>query len=255
MEIKMFEGKIALVTGATSGMGRATAIAFAKEGAKVIMAARREQRGQEVVGQIAAFGGESMFVKTDVRNPADVDNLFKAIMSRYGRLDFAFNNAGVSTSHNPTVIKYEDDEWDRVMETNLRGIWLCMKHEIDIMKKQGGGVIVNTASILGVIGDWGLSSYCASKHGSLGLAKTAALEYCKDNIRINTICPGPIMTEMLEKALPFMPKMLEVMASKTALRRVGEPEEIAGAALWLCTDKAAFMIGKEIAIDGGYITY
>lgn len=255
MNIKMFEGKIALVTGATSGMGRATAIAFAREGAKVVMAARRNERGQEVVDQIAKKGGESLFVKTDVRNPADVDHLFKTILAKYGRLDFAFNNAGVSSPHNPTVIKYDDAEWDRIVETNLRGVWLCMKHEIGIMKKQGGGVIINTASILGVVGDWGLSSYCASKHGSLGLAKTAALEYCKDNIRINTICPGPIMTEMLEKALPFMPKMLDVMASKTALRRVGDPEEIAGAALWLCTDEAAFMMGKEIAIDGGYITY
>lgn len=255
MEIKMFAGKIALVTGATAGMGRATALAFAREGARVVMAARREERGQDVVEQIARAGGESLFVKTDVRNPADVDALFQTIMDRYGRLDFAFNNAGVSTSHNPTVIKYDDAEWDRVLETNLRGVWLCMKHEIDIMKKQGGGVIVNTASILGVVGDWGLSSYCASKHGSLGMAKTAALEYCKDNIRINTICPGPIISEMLEKALPFMPTMLEVMAGKTAVRRVGRPEEIAGAVLWLCTDEAGFMIGKEIAIDGGYITY
>jgi len=255
LEFKMFEGKIVLVTGATAGMGRATAIAFAREGAKVVMAARRAERGREVVDQIAGFGGESIFVQTDVRNPLDVDNLFKTIMDKYGRLDFAFNNAGVSSPHNPIVTKYEDDEWDRIMETNLRGVWLCMKHEIDIMKKQGGGVIVNTASILGVVGDWGLSHYSASKHGSLGLAKTAALEYCKDNIRINTICPGPILTEMLEFALPFMPKMLDVMASKTALRRIGQPEEIAGAAMWLCTDEAAFMMGKEIAIDGGYITY
>lgn len=255
MEIKLFEGKIALVTGATAGMGRATAIAFAREGAKVIMAARREQRGQEVVDQISAFGGESMFVKTDVRNPADIDNLFKTILAQYGRLDFAFNNAGVSTPWNPIVTKYDDDEWDRIMETNFRGVWLCMKHELDIMKKQGGGVIVNTASVLGVMGDWGLSHYSASKHGSLGMAKVAALEYCKDNIRINTICPGPIMTEMLELALPYMPKMVDVMAGKTALRRVGQPEEIAGVALWLFSDEAAFMIGKEIVVDGGYITY
>ncbi|MFO7568672.1 MAG: SDR family oxidoreductase [Smithellaceae bacterium] len=255
MEIKMFEGKIALVTGTTAGMGRATAIAFAREGAKVVMAARREERGREVVEQIAAEGGESIFVKTDVRNPADIDNLFKVILDKYGRLDFAFNNAGVSLGHVPTLIKTTEEEWDRLMETNLRGVWLCMKHEIDIMKKQGGGVIINTASILGVIGEFGLSHYCASKHGSLGLAKTAALEYAKDNIRINTICPGPIMTEMLEMALPFMPKMLEVMAGKTCLRRIGQPEEIAGAALWLCTDEAAFMIGREIAIDGGYISY
>lgn len=251
----MFEGKIALVTGATAGMGRATAIAFAREGAKVIMAARREQRGQEVVDQIAAFGGESMFVKTDVRNPADIDNLFKTILAKYGRLDFAFNNAGVSTPYNPIVTKYDDDEWDRIMETNFRGVWLCMKHELDIMKKQGGGIIVNTASVLGVMGDWGLSHYSASKHGSLGMAKVAAMEYCNDNVRINTICPGPIMTEMIELALPYMPKMVEVMAGKTALRRIGQPEDIAGVALWLCTDEAAFMIGKEIVVDGGYITY
>lgn len=251
----MFEGKVVLVTGATAGMGRATAIAFAREGAQVIMAARREERGREVVSQIASEGGQSIFVKTDVRNPADVDHLFKTILDKYGRLDFAFNNAGVSSPANPITIKIDDDEWDRIMETNVRGVWLCMKHEIEIMKKQGGGVIVNTASILGIVGDWGLTHYCASKHGSLGLTKTAALEYAKDNIRINTICPGPIMTEMLEMALPFMPKMIEVMASKTALRRVGEPEEIAGAAMWLCTDEASFMMGKEIAIDGGYITY
>lgn len=255
MEIKMFEGKIALITGATSGMGRATAIAFAREGAKVIMAARREQRGQEVVDQIAAFGGESIFVKTDVRKSEDIKNLFKTIMDKYGRLDFAFNNAGVSLPHVPTILKTTDEEWDRLMETNARGVWLCMKEEIPIMIKQGSGVIINTASILGIIGEWGLSHYAASKHASLGLAKTAALEYAKKNIRINTICPGPIMTEMLEVALPFMPKMLDVMAGKTAVRRIGQPEEIAGAALWLCTDEAAFMIGKEIAIDGGYITY
>ncbi|MEE9911887.1 MAG: SDR family oxidoreductase [Deltaproteobacteria bacterium] len=251
----MFAGKIALVTGATSGMGRATAIAFAREGAKVVMAARREQRGQEVMDQIAAEGGESIFVKTDVRDPRDVENLFKTIMAKYGRLDFAFNNAGISLPHVPTILKTTDEEWDRLMETNARGVWLCMKEEIPIMIRQGGGVIINTASILGIVGEWGLSHYAASKHASLGLAKSAALEYAKKNIRINTICPGPIMTEMLEVALPFMPKMLDVMAAKTSLRRIGQPEEIAGAALWLCTDEAAFMIGKEIAIDGGYITY
>jgi NAD(P)-dependent dehydrogenase (short-subunit alcohol dehydrogenase family) len=251
----MYEGKIALVTGPTGGMVRAAAMAFAKEGAKVVMAARREERGKDVVDQIAAFGGESIFVKTDVRSPADIDNLFKTIMDQYGRLDFAFNNAGVSTPWNPIVTKYDDDEWDRIMETNFRGVWLCMKHELEIMKKQGGGVIVNTASVLGVMGDWGLSHYSASKHGSLGMAKVAALEYCRYNIRINTICPGPIMTEMLEFALPYMPKMLEVMASKTAVRRVGQPDEIANVALWLCSDDAAYMIGKEIVVDGGYITY
>lgn len=252
MEIRMYEGKTALATGATSVIGRATALAFAREGARVVMAARREDRGRQVVKQIEEMGGEALFVKTDVRKPDDIENLFTVIASKYERLDFAFNNAGVSVPHVPNIVKTKIEEWDALMETNLRGVWLCMKQEIDLMMKQGGGIIVNTASILGLIGDWGLSQYCASKHGSLALSKTAALEYADKNIRINTVCPGPIMTEMLEAALPFMPKMLEVMASRTKLRRVGQPEEIAGAVLWLCSDEAAYMVGKEIAIDGGY---
>jgi len=252
LEVKMFEGKVVLVTGGTSGIGRATAVAFGQEGAKVIIAARRQKLGDEVALEIAKMGGEAVFIQTDVRKTEDIDRLFKIILEKYGRLDIAFNNAGVSLPHIPTAAKTTLEEWDLVMETNLRGIWLCMKQEISQMLKQGGGVIVNTASILGFSGEYGLAHYCASKHAILGLTKTAALEYCSKNIRINAVCPGPILTEMIETSVPFVPNMLDMLKNGTAMKRIGKSEEIAGAVLWLCSDEAAFMIGREIAIDGGY---
>jgi NAD(P)-dependent dehydrogenase (short-subunit alcohol dehydrogenase family) len=252
LEIKLFEGKVVLVTGGTSGIGRATAMAFGREGAKVIIAGRRENLGEEVAREIAGLGTEAVYIRTDVRKPEDIDHLFMSILEKYGRLDIAFNNAGYSLPHIPTAAKTKLEEWDQVMETNMRGIWLCMKQEIPQMLKQGGGIIVNTASILGFSGEYGLTHYCASKHGILGLTKTAALEYCNKNIRINAVCPGPIMTEMIENDVPFVPAMLDMLKNGTALKRLGKPEEIAGAVLWLCSDEAAFMIGKEIAIDGGY---
>lgn len=240
------------MTGATSGIGRATALAFAREGAMVVLAGRREHLGREVEEEIKEMGEGALYVKTDVRSLEELERLFNIILAEYGRLDFAFNNAGVSLPHIPTVTKTTLEEWDLVMETNLRGIWLCMKHEIPIMLKQGGGVIVNTSSILGFTGEYGLSHYCASKHGILGLTKTAALEYCSKNIRINAVCPGPILTEMLEGAVPYVPAMMEMMKNGTAIKRLGMPEEVAGAVIWLCTDEAAFMIGQEVVVDGGY---
>jgi NAD(P)-dependent dehydrogenase (short-subunit alcohol dehydrogenase family) len=248
----MFAGKVTLVTGGTSGIGRATAMAFGKEGAKIIIAARRENLGNEVVKEIEDGGGEATFIKTDVRVPAEIDHLFKTLLERYGRLDIAFNNAGASLPHVPTAAKTTLAEWDLVMETNLRGVWLCMKQEIPQMLKQGGGIIVNTSSILGFTGEYGLTHYCASKHGILALTKTAALEYAPQNIRINAVCPGPIMTAMIENAVPFMPTMLELLKNGTAMKRLGSPDEVAGAVLWLCSDEASFMIGKEIVTDGGY---
>lgn len=251
MEIKMYDGKVVLVTGGTSGIGRATALAFGREGARVVVAGRREERGAEVVEEIKKAGGEAAFIKTDIMVPEEIESLFQAIIATYGRLDFAFNNAGTSTFNVPPAAKATLEDWDRVMDTNLRGTWLCMKDEIEQMLKQGGGVIVNTASVLGFSGEYGLSLYCASKHGILGLTKTAALECARKNIRINAICPGPILTEMLENTERFVPKMLERVAASTPMRRIGKPEEIAGAVLWLCSDEAAFMTGKELAIDGG----
>jgi NAD(P)-dependent dehydrogenase (short-subunit alcohol dehydrogenase family) len=252
LDVKMFEGKVVLVTGGTSGIGRATALAFGREGATVVIAGRREHLGAEVVAEITKTGADASYIKTDVRQPEEIDHLFETLLSQYGRLDIAFNNAGVSLPHVPSVAKTTLEEWDLVMETNLRGHWLCMKQEIRQMLKQGGGIIVNTASILGFSGESRLSHYCASKHAILGLTKTAALEYCHKNIRINTVCPGPILTDMIRDAVPFVPTMLDMLRDGTAMKRLGAPEEIAGAVLWLCSDEAAFMIGKEITLDGGY---
>jgi len=251
LEIKRYDHKVVLVTGGTSGIGRATAVAFAREGAQVIIAARRANLGNEVVREIEANSGKAVFIRTDIRTPFEIDCLFQKISARYGRLDVAFNNAGLGSSTAPPAAKITEEEWDDILNTNLRGTWLCMKHEVLIMLKQGGGVIVNTASILGLMGEYGLASYCASKHGIIGLTKTAALEYAHKNIRINAVCPGPIRTEMLEAPMVHFPKMKDMLIAKTPMKRIGEPEEIAGAVLWLGSEESSFMTGKELVIAGG----
>jgi NAD(P)-dependent dehydrogenase (short-subunit alcohol dehydrogenase family) len=251
LENKRYANKIVLVTGGTSGIGRATALAFACEGAEVIIAARRENLGNEVVSEIKTHGGNAVFIKTDIRIPEEIDSLFKEISARYGRLDVAFNNAGLGSSTAPPAAKITEEEWDDILNTNLRGAWLCMKQEVSQMLKQGGGVIVNTASILGLTGEYGLASYCASKHGIIGLTKTAALEYAHKNIRVNAVCPGPIRTAMLEAPVVHFPKMMDMLLAKTPMRRIGEPEEIAGAVLWLGSDESSFMTGKELVVAGG----
>jgi len=251
LEIKRYDHKVVLVTGGTSGIGRATAAAFAREGAMVIIAARRENLGNDAAGEITANGGNAVFIKTDIRIPEDIDSLFQKILAGYGRLDVAFNNAGLSSLGMPPAAKIAEEEWDDILNTNLRGAWLCLKHEISQMLKQGGGVIVNTASVLGVTGEYGLASYCASKHGIIGLTKTAALEYAHKNIRINAVCPGPIRTEMMEAPMAQFPKMKDMLIAKTPMRRIAEPEEIAGAVLWLCSDASSFMTGKELVVAGG----
>lgn len=251
MENKRFEGKVVLVTGGTSGIGRATAVAFAREGARVIIAGRRENLGSEVVGQIEGGGGEAVYVKTDIKKPEEIENLFNAVLDKYGRLDCAFNNAGVSSPKAPITPKYTLEDWDNIMDTNLRGTWLCMKYEIEQMLKQGGGTIVNTASVLGFVGHLGLSLYCASKHAVIGLTRSAALEYIHKNIRINAVCPGPIRTEMLMSPQKYLPNLEELIIAETPMRRIGEPGEIAGAVLWLCSEESSFMVGKELVIAGG----
>jgi len=251
LEIKRYNQKVVLVTGGTSGIGRATAVAFAREGAQVILAARREHLGKDVVHEIEADNGKAVFIKTDIRIPEEIDHLFQEIQTRYGRLDCAFNNAGLSAPGMPPAAKITEEEWDDILNTNLRGTWLCLKHEINLMLKQGGGVIVNTASVLGLTGEFGLASYCASKHGIIGLTKTAALEYAHKNIRVNAVCPGPIRTEMLAAPMVQFPKMQDMLIAKTPMRRIGEPEDIAGAVLWLCSDESSFMTGKELVVAGG----
>jgi NAD(P)-dependent dehydrogenase (short-subunit alcohol dehydrogenase family) len=248
--MKRFEGKVICVTGGNSGIGRATALAFAREGAQVVIAARRENLGLEVVQEIKKDGGEAAFVKTDVTVPSDLENLFQKIKNTYGRLDCAFNNAGVGGPM-ARLARQTTETWDLVMNTNLKGVWLCMKYEIQQMLEQGGGVIVNTASTAGISGSPGSAIYSASKHGVVGLTRSAAAEYATKKIRINSVCPGPIATPMLEDGFTLRPEMKDAYLATIPMGRFGIPEEISGAVLWLCSNEASFMTGYLMTIGGG----
>lgn len=248
--MKKFTDKVTLVTGGNSGIGRATALAFAREGAKVIIAARRENLGQAVVEEIKKESGEAVFIKTDVSQQADVENLFNKIKEIYGRLDFAFNNAGVMGPAN-RMDKEKMETWNKIINTNLFGVWLCMRYEIQQMLSQGGGAIVNTASTAGVAGAPGSAIYSASKHGVMGLTKSAAAEFATKNIRVNAVCPGPVQTDMIKKLFDDKPPMEEIYRSTVLMGRFGKPEEISGAVLWLCSDEASFMTGCSMVIGGG----
>lgn len=251
MKSKRFMDKIVLVTGGNSGMGRATAKGFAEEGAKVVITARREDLGEQVVEEIKANGGEAFFVRTDVTKPDDIDNLFKTVVETYGRLDIAFNNAGAGSSAPYKRIHYTTDQsWNYLMDTNLRAVWLCMKHELSLMVKQNGGVIVNNSSILGLIGEPFSSIYVASKHGLVGLTKSVANEYAQKNIRINAVCPGYIETDMISEK-NVGEGIQRAIISRIPMGRLGKPEEIAGAVLWLCSNEASFVTGHAMVIDGG----
>lgn len=246
------QGKVALVTGGASGIGRATALAFAREGAKVLVSDVVVAGGEETVVLIKAAGGEAQFVKADVAKPAEVDALVAKVVAAHGRLDCAFNNAGIEGAMTSTVDCTEEN-WDRTIAVNLKGVWLCMKAEIAQMLKQGGGAIVNTASVAGLVGFAGLPAYVASKHGVVGLTKTAALEYAKSGIRINAVCPGGIQTPMLERLFQSQPQTSEAIAAMEPVGRLGTPEEIAEAVVWLCSDAASFVTGLPMAIDGGLV--
>lgn len=250
MNTKRFKDKVVLVTGGTSGIGRATALAFGREGAKVVIAARRENLGGEVVTEIKNSGGEAVFIRTDVTTPEDIETLFAGIVERYGGLNYAFNNAGTGVSIKRTA-NTEMDEWNLVMNTNMRGVWLCMKYEIPLLIKQGGGSIVNTSSILGMRTNDGMSLYSASKHAILGLTKAAALEVAHRKIRVNAVCPGFVETAMIQNIWEHNPAAKDALIAEVPLGRLGQPEEIAGAVLWLCSDAATFMTGKEMVIGGG----
>lgn len=247
MEGRRFENKVVLVTGGTSGIGRATALAFSQEGAKVIVAARRENLGKEVVAEMDNYSLGNLFVKTDVRRPEEIENLFHVIREKYGRLDCAYNNAGIGLPLRRTA-KTSLEEWQEIMNTNVRGVWLCMKYEISMMLKQGGGAIVNCSSILGLRGDDGMSLYVASKHAVLGLTRAAALEVSHRGIRVNAVCPGFVDTPMIEGLYRTDPQRI---LSLIPLKRVGKPEEIASAVLFLCSPAASFITGKEMVIAGG----
>jgi NAD(P)-dependent dehydrogenase (short-subunit alcohol dehydrogenase family) len=248
----LVQGKIVLVTGGGSGIGRATSLALAKEGAKVVVSDIVVAGGEETVRLIQAAGGEAIFIRTDVAKAAEVEALIKKVVETYGRLDCAFNNAGIEGVMTSTT-DCSEENFDRIIAVNLKGVWLCMKHEIPQMLKQGGGAIVNTASVAGLVGFQGLPAYVASKHGVNGLTKTAALEYAKNGIRVNAVCPGVIHTPMLDRLFSSQPAAGETIAALEPVGRLGKPEEIAAAVVWLCSDAASFVTGLPMAVDGGLI--
>lgn len=248
-----FAGKVAVVTGASSGIGRATALAFAREGASVVVADRDEAGGQETVAMIRDVGSTAFHVTCDVSQDADVARMVDATVRTYGRLDCACNNAGIEGVQ-ATTAEYPREEWDRVLAVNLTGVWLCMKHEIPVMLAHGGGAIVNMASILGVVGFATAAAYTAAKHGVVGLTKVAAVEYATQGIRVNAVCPGFIATPMLEHAgITPGTDMYAMIANLHPIKRLGTPEEIAEAVLWLCSEKASFVTGDAMLVDGGYV--
>jgi NAD(P)-dependent dehydrogenase (short-subunit alcohol dehydrogenase family) len=245
----LLDGKIALITGGASGIGRGTAMVFAREGARVVVADILMDEGQETVRLVKERGGQAFFVKCDVSEAAEVKALIDKIVSDHGRLDCAFNNAGIEGTVSMTADGSEDN-WDQVMAVNLRGVWLCMKHEIPQMLKQGGGTIVNTASVGGLVGLQGLSAYCASKGGVIQLTKAAALEYARSNIRINAVCPGGVKTGM-SRRLAKQPQIGDNVPAP--MKRWARPEEVGEAVAWLCSDAATFVTGHPMAVDGGFV--
>jgi NAD(P)-dependent dehydrogenase (short-subunit alcohol dehydrogenase family) len=249
---KLVENKVALVTGAGSGIGRATAMTFANEGAKVVVADVSAEGGNETVKLIREAGGEAIFVQADVSKTSEVKALLEKVVETFGRLDCAHNNAGIGGAVAFTS-EYAEEDWDRVIDVNLKGIWLCMKAEITQMLKQGGGAIVNTSSVFGMIGAPNYSAYSASKLGVSGLSKTGALEYAQEGIRINAICPGVIRTPMIEGLITVYPQLEAQLIAQEPIGRMGRPEEVAEAVVWLCSDRASFVTGIDMDVDGGYL--
>jgi NAD(P)-dependent dehydrogenase (short-subunit alcohol dehydrogenase family) len=242
--------KVAIVTGGSSGIGRAAAVALAKQGVKIAIAARRAKEGEETVRLVKEAGSEGIFVKTDVANENDVRSLVEKTVKQYNRLDYAFNNAGIEEKTTP-LVDQTSEVFDQIMNVNVKGIWLSMKYEIPEMIRTGGGAIVNTSSGAEVVGYPLQPIYIASKHAVLGLTKSAALEYAKSGIRINAIAPGVTETEMVERVDE---QLIEHLKSITPIGRIGDPQEIANAVVWLLSDKASFVLGHTLLVDGGVVS-
>ncbi len=249
----MLEGKSALVTGAGGGIGRAAALAFAREGARVAVADLMTDAAQETVAMVNRAGGQAISLTGDVTRTDHVQAMIEGVIACYGYLDCAFNNAGIAPwqvdAAGMKTADWPEASFDRMIAVNLKSVWLCMKHEIPRMQSQGGGAIVNTSSILGLVGLPNGAAYTAAKHAVIGLTKTAALEYAEDHIRVNAVCPGFIKTRMTADALE---QRGEQIAGRTPLGRVGEPAEIAELVVWLCSDRASYVTGAAYAVDGGW---
>lgn len=243
-------GRVALVTGGSSGIGKATALAFARAGVKTAIADIQRDAGEALAAQIRAEGFEAQFVPLDVTSTAQVDGAIERVVAQYSRLDYAFNNAGVATQRGGPIADFPEEEWDRILSINLKGVWLCMKYQCRQMLRQGGGSIVNTSSIMGLVSKTGLSAYSAAKAGVIGLTRSVAADYATSGIRVNAICPGGIVTPMT--ANPDIRESMARVVAATPMARMGEAEEIAETVLWLCSDKSSYMTGQALAVDGGY---
>ena len=248
----LLSAKVVLVTGAGSGIGQATALTMAREGASVVIADRDEAAGTATLEMITGQGGRGLTIIVDTSQARGVETLVRRAVDCFGRLDCAVNNAAV---RGPVVLTAEhtEENWDRIVSTNLKGVWLCMKFEIGQMLRQGGGAIVNIASNFGLVGSPGRSAYSASKHGVIGLTKAAALEYARRNIRVNAVCPGPTRTPFMESTLRERPEVLAALEAAQPIGRVAQSSEIAEAVVWLCSERASFVNGASLPVDGGFV--
>jgi NAD(P)-dependent dehydrogenase (short-subunit alcohol dehydrogenase family) len=249
----LLDGKVALVTGAGAGIGQAATLAMAREGATVVIADRDPAGNATTLEMLKARGGHGLTVTIDTSVASQVEALIQRAVDAYGRLDCAVNNAGIQGRIASTT-ECTEENWDRIVSVNLKGVWLCLKYEISQMLRQGGGAIVNVASNFGLVGSRGMPAYAASKHGVIGLTKTAALEYARHDVRVNAVCPGPTRTPLLETVLREKPEIVAAIDAAQPIGRIGRAQEIAEAILWLCSDGASFVTGAGLSVDGGCVT-